>query len=130
MENASKALIMAGAILIAIIIISLGVLIFRNMSETVKREATLDKQQITAFNSKIIPYTGDNVSGSQVNALIQYVRTVNAKEGELGATITVNGKSDEIEKVETGKFYIVKGDYDENGLITKITVGPVPATPE
>ncbi len=37
MENASKALIMAGAILIAIMIISLGILVFSRMSSSAKK---------------------------------------------------------------------------------------------
>ena len=58
MENASKALIMAGAILIAILIISLGVYVFNNMSSTAKNSANMDKQEISNFNSKITPYLG------------------------------------------------------------------------
>ena len=46
MENASKALIIAGSILISILVISLGVMIFRNMSNTVEKNANLNKQQI------------------------------------------------------------------------------------
>jgi uncharacterized alpha/beta hydrolase family protein len=130
MENASKALILAGAILIAIIVISLGVVIFRNMSATVKNEANLDKEQITTFNSKILPYIGETISGSQVNALMQYIRTVNARADEVGATITVNNVSDSnnIPRFETGRFYSVKGDYDDRGLITTLTVTLIPET--
>ena len=123
MENASKALIMAGSILIAIIIISLGIVVFRNMSGHVETEANLDKQQIAAFNSKITPYLGESVSGSQVNALMQLVRTINAKaknEQDTSKTITVNGRED-VTRYDTGKFYKVKGEY-KNGLLTILTV--------
>ena len=50
MENASKALIMAGAILVAILIVSLGVLIFNNFSKSVKDSANMDEQAIANFN--------------------------------------------------------------------------------
>ena len=56
MENASKALIIAGAILVSILIVSLGVLIFNNFSESAKDMANMDKEEIAAFNSKITPY--------------------------------------------------------------------------
>lgn len=125
MENASKALIMAGAILIAIIVISLGVLVFRNMSATVRQEANLDKQKKVAFNSKISPYLGENVSGSQLNTLVQLIRTINATAKFEDEKITVNG-SREVTRYETGRFYKVEGKYNSMGLITEITVtGPL-----
>ena len=124
MENASKALIMAGSILIAIIIISLGIMIFNNMSNSVKNESNLDKQQISAFNSKITPYIGESISGSQVNTLIQLVRTINKKaDNENNSTrkIKINNSYD-LQRYETGEFYEVKGKYDANGLLTIITI--------
>ena len=75
MENASKALIIAGAILISIMIVSLGVLIFNKMGNSAKEAANMDEQEIANFNSKLTPYIGQNISGSQVNALIQLLKT-------------------------------------------------------
>lgn len=124
MENASKALIMAGSILISIIIISLGIMVFKNMSNSVNKEASLTKQQIAAFNSKISPYLGESVSGSQVNALMQLVRTMNAKadnEGDTTKKITVNG-NETVTRYDIGKFYKVEGQYNTNGLLTILEV--------
>ena len=126
MENASKALILAGSILIAIIIISLGIVVFRNMSAPVQREASLTEQQISAFNSKISPYTGESVSGSQVNALMQLVRTINTKaenENDTAKKITIsyNGTPG-VTRVETGNFYVVNAVPSDKGLLTTITV--------
>ena len=125
-ENASKALILAGSILIAIIIISLGIVVFRNMSAPVQRESSLTEQQISAFNSKISPYLGESVSGSQVNALMQLVRTINTKaenENDTAKKITIsyNGTPG-VTRVETGNFYIVKAVSSDKGLLTTITV--------
>ena len=131
MENASKALIIAGSILISILVISLGVMIFTNMSNTVKSNANLNKQQIQAFNSKISPYIGKNISGSQVNELISRVRAINQKAKSSDDNIRVvtfskNGIEDNnLTSVMTGKYYEVQGNYDENGLLTIINVvGP------
>ena len=77
MENASKALIIAGSILIAIVIISLGVMIFRNMLPAVKDGANLDQQAIASFNADITPYLGNNITGANVNVLIQRVIAIN-----------------------------------------------------
>lgn len=129
MENASKALIIAGSILISILVISLGVLIFRNMSNAVEKNANLNKQQIESFNSKISPYIGESISGSQVNELMQRVNAINRKADTTGdnirkVSIKYNG-TEGVTSVVTGKYYSVQGQYDSNGLLTIITVqGP------
>ena len=147
MENASKALIMAGAVLVAILIVSLGVIIFNNFSKSVKDNANMDEQEIANFNSKLTPYMGDSISGSQVNALIQLVISIDTSaysSNELGRAITITYKStngdntisvdkdsglknsnpNATKKVETGvrKFYKVESEYSNGGLINKITV--------
>lgn len=127
MENASKALIMAGAVLISIIIISLGIVVFRKMAAPVQRESSLTEQQVSAFNSRILPYIGESVSGSQVNALMQIVRTINTKannEQDELQKITISYNSNPgITRVDTGKFYKVEGIYnDYTGLLTTVNV--------
>lgn len=145
MENASKALIIAGSILIAIMIVSLGVVIFNNMENTAKNAANMDKQEIENFNSKLTPYIGQNISGSQVNALIQLVisidnSAVNSSDTkkivsieyplEAGGknTISVSGNSvnglNSAKRVKTGSgvYYKVSSEYGDDGLIKKITV--------
>ena len=118
MENASKALIIAGSILIAIMIISLGIYIFKQYSSFAKENADLSEQEISAFNSKITAYLGEGISGSQVNALLQYCLANNMSAQQSGETykcITVKQNDDELvgknsdkyKKVETGKFYTV-----------------------
>ena len=99
---------------------------FRNMSAPVQRESSLTEQQISAFNSKISPYLGESVSGSQVNALMQLVRTINTKaenENDTAKKITIsyNGTPG-VTRVETGNFYIVKAVSSDKGLLTTITV--------
>ena len=142
MENASKALIMAGAILVAVLIISLGVMIFSYMSKSVVSDTSLSKQQISEFNSKITSYIGNNVSGSNVNNLRQHVISidndvkVNKKAGAINMYLAKNGvetllvgydpNTDAVtinNKVATGIFYTVEASYDDStGLINKITV--------
>ena len=94
MENASKALIIAGSILVAILIISLGIMIFNNVSNSAKNAINMDSKEIANFNAKITPYLGDSISGSQVNALLQYCVTVNIsanRSGETHKQIAVSG---------------------------------------
>ena len=76
MENASKALIIAGAILISILIVGLGVIIYNNVADVAKT-GTLDSTQINSHNSPFEGYFGDYVSGSNVKALFTQVQANN-----------------------------------------------------
>ena len=70
MENASKALIIAGAILLAIVIISLGLVVVNN-TRSVTDNANLNAQEIETFNNKFVAYEGTNITGARVKSLIQ-----------------------------------------------------------
>ena len=138
MENASKALIIAGAILLAILIISLGILIFSQAQDTINSVNMSDSEKL-AFNNKFTPYAGDNVRGSQVNALAQAVLTNNqtAKENGESATkgikvtldgvemIKADGTSTSVTKVESGKMYKVVFTYKDS-LVNEVTITAVP----
>ena len=100
MENASKALIIAGAILISILIISLGVLVYNQASSTVSK-ANLNSQEAQAQNSKFESYFGTDVTAQEVKNLLSEVRTNNlsASRNEESATIgvcyvSINAKGD------------------------------------
>lgn len=90
MENASKALIIAGAILISILIISLGVLVYNQASSTVNK-ANLNSQEAQAQNSKFESYFGTDVTATEVKNLLSEIRTNNltASRNEESATIGV-----------------------------------------
>lgn len=85
MENASKALIIAGAILLAIVIISLGLIVVNNVRSTIDN-TNLSEQEIQAFNSKFTAYEGNGISSSRVNDLIQLVISSNQATADNGGT--------------------------------------------
>lgn len=64
MENASKALLMAGGVLLAIMVISLGVLLFTSFGGTSSQiHDNIEKNQTNQFNSQFTSYIGkDNVT--------------------------------------------------------------------
>ena len=78
MENASKALIIAGAILLAILIIGLGMFIYQQAAN-VMGNVGLDTQEIQAFNSNFTQYEG-TITGSKAIALCETVRNHNLAE--------------------------------------------------
>lgn len=70
MENASKALLIAGAILLAILIIAIGMFIYNSAQATVNDSMTsLSTQEIDAFNNQFVSYE-QKQTGSNVKALI------------------------------------------------------------
>lgn len=124
MENASKALIIAGAILLSILIIGLGMMVFSN-AKNVLDGANLDKDQINAANSPYEAYLGDNVKGSSVKNLCDLVKNNNltADEDETYAiTIDYAGakyvsateiNSNVRAKISNGKYYTITIEYSE-----------------
>lgn len=130
MENASKALIIAGAILLSILIISLGILIFNQASGVINNNA-MTEVEVNSFNQKFEQYFGTKVRGANVNALIQAVNTNNlANSGDDSKTVTIESsvtdKDDEgnyKKSASTGKTYTVEATGHTNGgLINKIKI--------
>lgn len=79
MENASKALIIAGAILLSILIISLGIMVYNNAKTTITNQ-NLDKEEVQVFNSEWETYVGDKRTANEVRVMIQAVKSHNGAE--------------------------------------------------
>ena len=75
MENASKALIIAGAILLSILIIGLGVFVYQKAAGAMEGIG-LDSTQIAAYNAEFEQFQGTQ-SGSSVRRLCDAIRSHN-----------------------------------------------------
>lgn len=131
MENATKALLIAAAILVAIIIISLGLAVVRQGQEAVGN-ADMSEAEMEAFNAKFKPYEGTNLSVSEVNSLLSAVLTHNQKTADengsnfVEVTAGTNGVSQATSATSTSKVsgsarYTVTLEYSK-GLVNKITI--------
>ena len=81
MDNASKALIMAGAVLISIALVGVGVYIFSSTNTMVGgANKQLDDAAAQMTNSTLGQYAGSNVRGSTVKQLIEKVRITNIND--------------------------------------------------
>ena len=128
MENASKALIIAGAILLSILIISLGIMVY-NSAKNAANGGNIDKAQLQAFNSEWEGYVGENRTASEVRALYQAVIANNAAEdkAETNRKIKIslnNAAAAEPTKVGTlsnSTTYKIDVVYT-NGLVTQVNV--------
>ena len=79
MENASKALIIAGSVLIAIVLIAVGIKILSSTAGVTEQVDKLSSNlEVSMFNSQFLQYEGDQ-RGSQVKALLRLVQQNNTK---------------------------------------------------
>lgn len=92
MENASKALIIAGAILLSILIIGLGMFIYQEARGALEG-ASMDQAKVEAYNGEFLQYEG-KCSGSQAKALYNAIRShnsTNTDDETLQITLTIGG---------------------------------------
>lgn len=134
MENASKALIIAGAILLSILLISLGIFVFTQAQDTMG-SINLNEQEVMAFNNKFIAYEGD-IRGSQVKQLLQAIRTNNdatEQEGtnrKISLTGTLGTDPTKTASIKTGAMYTVTLGYDnKTSLVNTIDITAKTTTP-
>lgn len=131
MENASKALIIAGAILLSILLISLGIMIFNTAQDTTKNSG-MTQAQVSAFNNKFSKYEG-TIKGSEVRSLIQEVVASNGDDNNKNASrqITINkdskaivsGTTADSSNILTTKSYTVKiTEYNADGTIKTMEI--------
>lgn len=124
MENASKALIIAGAILLAILLISMGMLVL-NKATGILDNDQLDEAAVTTFNQRFTKYAGDKVKGSNVRSLMSEVAAYNgsddreSSDGEMikfatGSILTVDDT--------TGAPKVVSGNTITNTKNYKVEI--------
>ena len=80
MENASKALIMAGSVLIALLVVGALVLMFSNLTSYQNSNEKANKdEQITKFNQEYSTYNRKDVRGNELYSLINRVVDYNSR---------------------------------------------------
>ena len=146
METASNALIIAGAILLSILIIGLGMFIYQQAAG-VMGDVNMDSQEVQAYNSQFLNYEGQR-SGTQVRALCDLVRNHNNSKaddtslqiavfyaqgtsGKQGKEKTEASISDEVtyqevtdvkNQIKAGKMYTVTLTPAKSGKIISIKI--------
>ena len=147
MENAAKALTMAGGILIGVLIISLAVYLFVDFGSTsAEVNAQNAQKQLTEFNSKFVSYENYKDSNGDWNITIYDIITlagyanennkyyeVTSDDGEYYIDVYI-GNSSILGQTETElisdnvnpdgsltKFKYKEIDYHENGRVKSIT---------
>ncbi len=135
MENASKALIIAGAILLAILIISLGIMILGKAQDTINGSG-MTQAEVQAFNEKFTKYEGKQ-RGSSVRSLIQEVVSNNGTQENIdsGRLVAVQGTGtntagisvsnttvSDTANIKNTATYTISFQYAANGCVNKIII--------
>lgn len=142
MENASKALVIAGAILVSILIIGLGMMIFNNVSGFADT-SSVDALAVETYNKDFVTYEGTNVKGTNAKALVNKViqhnlanstdsslwinvaygdskleTALKATSNEVKDDDTISGFNsairEKLNKIKTGYTYTITLGYDMN----------------
>lgn len=129
MENASQALLIAGGILIAILVISLFPMLFNNLA-TIKNaeEDVKEAKKLSEWNTSWEVYNKDYLYGTDVITVINKALETDRYTVEVvvdDATVVKDGKllDQQIKlKIHTSGIYICQGveKNPENGRINKI----------
>ncbi len=132
MENASKALLIAGAILIAILLIGIGMMVFGNIGGiTAQSQQQMDSMEIQIFNSKFSSYAGNNVSGSNVKQLLNTIVAHNASTTDISLKLSLTMETtkinedkvkDEVSKIKANNRYSVVFTPTSSGFYTTVTI--------
>lgn len=121
MENASKALLMAGSILISLVIIGALIFMFNNITGYQKTSGTVtEEKQIAEFNKEYTSFEKD-LYGSEllslINKAIDY-NTQNTADGYTPITITlkvINGTGS-----NNASSLVRSGEYSINGKTSNV----------
>ena len=96
MENASKALLMAGGVLLTMLVISLLLYAWTAVSEyQAEQDKIIEIQELAEFNSKFTNYERDDVQGYELLSLVNKVIDYNqrfSKEG-IGTSSSVGNSA-------------------------------------
>ena len=131
MENASKALIIAGAILLSILIIGLGMAVFNNANST-QGKADLSSTEISAHNGNFEAYKG-RIKGQQLRTLLNMINKNNTEYDDRPILVTDSeghgfgtdsaDSACNLNNVKSSTTYDVSFTYNGNdGLIDTCTV--------
>ncbi len=136
MENASKALLFAAGILIAIILISVAVYLV-NMSQDATKGvgSAMTEMELMQFNQKFTTYEGVR-TGSQVKQLITTVNSSNVDNAGTDLLVTVELGTGIDAKYLTGdttgnykfdggnakKYQVEITPYNQDGAVKKIVI--------
>ena len=109
MENASKALIIAGGVFIALFVIAILVFFFQNVRMAQSEQETADAiMQAAEFNKQYDVYNRNNLYGSEILSLANKMQDYNQKEAQEKGYLEISMEVSITQDIGT---YFKKGNY-------------------
>lgn len=140
MENATKALLIAGSVLIAIVLIAVGIKILGSTSGTVNQvESVSNAMEKSIFNSQYTQFEGAQ-KGTAVKKLINQAKTYNATVKDVNKKIKIKTTAEGLnsyprgttdadnlsticDQIQISKTYTIRVDIDgTTGFVNRITI--------
>lgn len=92
MENASKALLIAGGILVAMLILSIGIYLFNNYRDVgITYEKTLSAAEIEKFNSNFTKFEGRNdITIQEIVSVVNFAKQYK-EQTEIDIEVYISG---------------------------------------
>lgn len=115
MENASKALIIAGGVLIGVLILSMFVYVFRSAAKTNQSyDEKMAQEQLEAYNAGFEVYNRDN------NTIMDLLTVINlAYDTNVSCDYDPQNSVEILIKISQFKYFRVLGDYDKKNYMSK-----------
>lgn len=134
MENAAKALVIAGGVLLAMLVLTIGVYLVGTLGKvTDSYTTTLDAAELQKYNSNFEVFVGrEDITAQEIVTLISF-----AKQKEQGSVIVIEGetrdreldytKCMEWEETEKNKFLQKKIEEAKtnNGVMTQYSYNSI-----
>lgn len=137
MENASKALLMAGGILIGVLILALMVTLFVSSSELSNNyEKSKKSEAIQQFNVNFTQYLGQDLTTHEMITLCNFAKKENNKitqvdivseyaqdKGQIVLDVNVAGQKNPGKNTKIDVVYDIKIiDYNDEGYVSKVQI--------
>ncbi len=147
MDNATKALIVAGVIIVCVLIVAVGMYVYKTSASSIEDTmSTMSTHEIESYNSKYTMYEGEQ-SGSNVKSLVGILISnvknssneknkipgmyfENKDDRNIDSGIPENGENDDYltalqnirKNVEAQHKYWIEVNYQSNGLVDYINI--------
>lgn len=116
MENASKALVIAGGMLIALLVLGALMLMFNQIGDYEKAQTVNEKNsQIAKFNEDFERYTYSDIQGIDVISIINKVCDYNKKDG-IANSVNYDIKMSVTIQNLNGNQYTINKDSTSTGI--------------
>lgn len=121
MENASKALLMAGGILIGVLILALMVTLFISSQDITKTyEETKQSEAVQQFNVNFTKYLGQNLTIHQVVTICNFAIENGIKKENISEFKTKDNISN-----DEAKYTLKINSYSDEGYVNSISFNEV-----